>query len=167
MIIKRKLTKFPPQNLPLKEKGKHISRIGADELILETYEFLKTFYKGCFDAYLTRVGYRNLFVCIENFAIVVKGLVKAVFGKEPIIIRFESDDDKLSINMEFNTDVVSSEKRLEFGDLAHEGGFDVIFDESSARIEIEFLPNSTPYVNSNTTRIVYNTLMFVFNNENF
>lgn len=166
MIIKRKLTKFPPENLPLKEKGKHLSRVGADEFIHETYEFLKTFYKGCFDAYLTRVGYKSIFICIENFAIIIKGLVKAVFGKELIIIRFNEERDKLTIDWEFDTSVVSEELRKEMKQLANEGGFDVIFADNIARIEIEFVPNAVPYVNSISTRIVYNTLISVFNNTN-
>ncbi len=165
MIIKKKMTHFPPQNLPLDEKGKHLSRIGADELILETYEFLKTFYRGCFDAYISRIGYRNLFICIENFAAVVKGIVKAVFGRELIVVRFGNNEDKLFMDMEFNTDFVTEEKRRELNDLAFDGGFNVVFSDRLARIEIEFLPNSVPYVNSISTRIVYNTLIYVFNNK--
>ena len=165
MIIKRKMTHFPPQILPLDEKGKHFSRVGADELALETYEFLKTFYRGCFDAYISRIGYKNLFICIENFAAVVKGIVKAVFGRELIIVKVSNSADKLFIDMEFNTDFVTEEKRRELNDIAFEGGFNVVFSDRLARIEIEFLPNSVPYVNSISTRIVYNTFMYVFNNK--
>jgi len=164
MIIKRKLKKFPPENLPLNEKGKHLSRLGAEEVISETYKFLRTFYRECYDAYLIQVGYKSLFVCVENFAIVLKGLVKAVFGRELIIIRFKSDEDALVMDMEFNTSVVSHELRASMISLANEGGFDISFDEHLASIKIEYIPNAVPYVNSNSTRIVYNTLMYVFNN---
>ncbi|MBE6645251.1 MAG: hypothetical protein E7612_07755 [Ruminococcaceae bacterium] len=165
MIVRRKLTKFPPESLPLNEKGKHLSLVGADELVVETYEFLKTFYKGCFDAYLTRFGYKSIFICIENFAIVIKSLVKAVFARELIVIRFSENADAISMDWEFDTSVISDELRKEIKTLANEGGFDITFDDKSAHIEIEFMPNSVPYVNSITTRIVYNTLVYVFNNK--
>ena len=166
MIIKRKLTKFPPEVLPLNEKGQHFTRVGADELISDTYKFLKTFYRGCFDAYLTRVGCKTLFLCIENFAAVLKGIVKAVFARELIIVRFSGDDDNLSIDMEFDTSFVSDEKRTELTKLANEGGFYIDFKERLTSIRLPYLHNTVPYVNSNSTRIVYNTLMYVFNNAN-
>lgn len=167
MIIKRKLTKFPPENLPLDKKGKRLTKVGADEFMIQTYEFLKTFYRGCFDAYRTRVGYKTLFVCIENFAMVIKGLVKAVFGRELIIIRFEGEKDRLLIKFEFDTSVVSDELKAKMKELSNEGGFDITFSEHLALIELEYLPSATPYVNSNSSRIVYNTLVYVFDSKNF
>lgn len=166
MIIRRKLTKFPPENLPLKEQGKRLSMVSANEFINETYEFLKTFYRGCFDAYRITVGYKTLFICIENFATVIKGLVKSVFGREVIIIKFDQTDDKLLIEWEFDTSVVSEEKRKEMKQLANEGGFDITFGESLALIELEFVPGALPYVNSHSTRIVYNTLVYIFSSPN-
>ena len=166
MIRKRKLTKFPPLKFPLDKKGKERSSLNADAFMLETYDFLLTFYKGCFDAYRIRVGYKTLFICIENFAIVLKGLVKAVFGRELIIIRFEESDDNLFIKLEFNTSVVSDELRAEMKNLANEGGFDILFEERSATFEFEYISGAVPYVNSNSTRNVYNSLVYVFNNKN-
>ena len=157
--------KFPREILPLDEKGKHLSRLGAEEFMAETYEFLRTFYRGCFDAYRTEAGYKTVFVCIENFAIVLKGLVKAVFGRELIIIRYKSDDEKLLIDMEFNTSVVSDELREEMNNLAKEGGFSIRFEERLASLRLDYLKNDVPYVNSHSTRIVYNTLMYVFQSE--
>ena len=157
--------KFPREILPLDEKGKHLSRVSAEEFISETYKFLKTFYRGCYDAYLTQAGYKTIFVCIENFAIVLKGLVKAVFGRELIIVRFKSDEEKLLIDMEFNTSVVSDELREEMHNLAKEGGFSISFEDRLASIRLDYMKNALPYVNSHSTRIVYNTLMYVFQSE--
>lgn len=167
MSIKLKHIKFPPEILPLNEKGKHLSRIGAREFVNETYGFLKTFYRGCYDAYLTDAGCNTVFVCIENFAIVLKGLIKAVFGRELIIIKFVSDSEKLCINMDFDTSVVTDEKRNELCALAKEGGFSVEFEEHSASLKLYYIPNTLPYVNSHSTRIVYNTLVYVFNEAKF
>lgn len=167
MIVKRKLRKFPPEQLPLSEKGKSLTRISADEFMIQTYDFLKTFYRGCFDAYRIQVGYKTLLVCIENFAIVIKELVKAVFGRELIIIRFESDRDRLFIKLEFNTSVLSEELRSKVKTLSNEGGFDIIFSESSVSIELEYLIGAAAYVNSNSTRIVYNMLVYVFESKKF
>ena len=94
-----------------------------------------------------------------------QGIVKAVFGRELIIVKVSNSADKLFIDMEFNTDFVTEEKRRELNDIAFEGEFNVVFSDRLARIEIEFLPNSVPYVNSISTRIVYNTFMYVFNNK--
>ena len=164
-IIKRKLRKFPDEKLPLREKGKHLKILNADELISETYGFLKAFYRGCYDAYLTRVGYKTLFLCIENFAIVLKELVKAVFGREIIIIRFIGEIDALRIDMEFDTSVVSEELRAEITRLANEGGFDVSFTERLACLKFEYIANAVPYLNAKSTRIVYNTIVTIFNND--
>ena len=166
-IIKRKLRKFPEEILPLREKGKHLTYIGADEFISETYEFLKAFYKGCYDAYLTRVGFKNLFICIENFATVLRGLVKAVFGRELIIIRFIGDFETLRIDLEFDTSVVSNELREEMKSLATSGGFSISFSERLARLEFNYIMGAVPYVNSNSTRIVYNTILSTFKRKNF
>ena len=161
-IKKKRLTKFPEENLPLREKGKHLSMISADELISDTYAFLKTFYRGCYDAYLTRVDYQNVFICVENFALVIKGLVKAVFGRELIIIRFNFDFKNLYIDFEFDTSVVTQELREEFANLAETGGFGIEISERLARLKIKFLQNSLPYLNSISPRIVYNTLVYIF-----
>lgn len=166
-IIKRKLRKFPDEKLPLREKGKHLKYIGGDEFISETYKFLKTFYRGCYDAYITRVGYKSIFICIENFAIVLKELIKAVFARELIVIRFIGEQDTLRIDMEFNTSVVTEELRAETKRLADEGGFDVSFSERLARLEFEYIPSSVPYVNAKSTRIVYNTIVSIFKNKKY
>ncbi len=166
MKLNIKKVKFPNEKLPLNTKGKQFSALGAGEFVSETYNFLKTFYRGCYDAYLTEAAHKTLFICIENFAIVLKGLVKAVFGRELIIVKFVNENDGLCINMEFDTSVVSEEMRQQMQDLAKEGGFGVDFDERSASIRIHYISGAVPYVNSHSTRIVYNTLMSVFNNQN-
>lgn len=166
-IKKRLLKHFPEENLPLNEKGKHLSMLGADELIQDAYAFLKTFYRGCYDAYLTRVGYKSVFICVENFAITIKELVKAVFGRELIIIRFSEDFENLYMDFEFNTNFVCAELREQMQDLAFKGGFVTEFSERLARIRIRYVQNAVPYVNSISTRIVYNTLVYIFQSKEY
>ena len=165
IIKKRLLKKFPEEKIPLVEKGKQLSMLGADELIQDSYAFLKTFYRGCYDAYLTRVGYKTVFLSPENLAMVLKGLVKAVFGRQLIIIRFNEDIENLYIDFEFNTAFVTDEVREQLKDLAAGGGFSVDFSDGLVRIKIRYVQNSVPYVNSISTRIVYNTLVYIFRSK--
>lgn len=166
-IKKRLLKNFPEEKYPLNQKGKQLSMVGAYELIQDAYGFLKTFCRGCYDAYLIRVDYKSVLICIENFAIIIKGLVKAVFGRQLIIIRFTDNGEYLYMDFEFNTDFVSDELREEMRVLAKEGGFAIDFSEGSVRIKIRYIQNSLPYVNSISTRIVYNTMSYIFHSKEF
>ena len=167
IIKKRLLKKFPEEKIPLIVKGKQPAMLGADELIQDSYAFLKTFYRGCYDAYLTRVGYKTVFLSPENLAMVLKGLVKAVFGRQLIIIRFHEDTENLYIDYEFNTAFVTDEVREQLKELATEGGFKVEFSEGLVRIKIGYVQNAVPYVNSISTRIVYNTLVYIFQSKEY
>ena len=161
-IKKKLLTKFPMEKIPLMDRGNIPFMLGADELINDTYAFLKTFYRGCYDAYLTRAMGKSVFIGVESFALVIKGIVKAVFGRELIIIKFTFDDYHLYIDFEFDTSVVGEELREELIKLADRGGFDIIFSERSAQLKLRFVSDATQFFNSNTTRIVYNTMVRVF-----
>ena len=166
-IKKKLLKKFPEEKFPLCEKGSHLSFLNADELIHDACGFLKTFYRGCYDAYVTRVGYKTIFICIENFAKVLKELVKAVFLREVITIRFNEDFKNLYMDLEFNTAFVSDELREQIKDLANRGGFDIEFSERLARIKIRYIQNAVPYVNALSLRIVYRTMRNIFSPRRF
>lgn len=166
-IKKRLLKKFPEEKIPLIIKGKQLSMLDANELIQDSYAFLKTFYRGCYDAYLTRIDYKAVFLSPENLAMVLKGLVKAVFGRQLIIIRYLEDLENLYIDFEFNTDFVTDEVREELKTLALNGGFEVVFSEGLVRIKIGYVHNSVPYVNSISTRIVYNALVYIFQSKEY
>ena len=105
---------------------------------------------------------KSVFIGVESFALVIKGIVKAVFGRELIIIKFTFDDYHLYIDFEFDTSVVGEELREELIKLADRGGFDIIFSERSAQLKLRFVSDATQFFNSNTTRIVYNTMVRVF-----
>lgn len=138
------------------------SVIRAMDLLTDVYDFLDKYFKGSFTSKI-RVESRRFISFTESaFAAFVKLIFKTVYGKEPISVSAEAQENALILSFGFDLAKLESEAISMLTELSEKSGFTLKLSGGGVLAIFHYCRSNAAMLSSMAPRLVYRALIEAF-----